>query len=119
MSTPEFMQDPDRSKPGHEVSFNVPPRMIYEGKNFRAEIISKGDDLIYQFFKVKHGDFRGFLAEIIEAHFGNTASFSAATVPELKSLGVRAKGVTNNPFFNLNHYTSGFLGLVDDCLGEV
>ncbi len=119
MSTPDFMQDPEVSKPGHEVSFNLPPRMVYEGKNFKAEIVSRGDDLIYQFFRVRHTDFRRLLAEIIEEHFGNTTSFSAATVPELKSLGVLAKGVTNNPFFNLDHYTSGFLGLVDDCLSEV
>jgi hypothetical protein len=92
--------------------------MIYEGQNFKAEIVSRGDDLIYQFFRVRHKDFRGLLAEIIEAHFGNTNSFSAATVPELKSLGVHARGVTNNPFFNLDHFTSAFLGLVDDCLGE-
>lgn len=119
MSTLEFMEDPDRSKPGHEVAFNVPPRMVYEGRNFRVEIVSRGDDLIYQFFGVRHPDFRNFLAEIIESHFGNTNSFSAASVPELKSLGVRAKAVTNNPFFNLMHYTSGFLGFVDDCLSEV
>jgi hypothetical protein len=119
MSTPDFMEDPDCSKPGHEVAFNVPPRMMYQGRNFKADIVSSGDDLIYQFFRVKHSDFRKLLAEIIESHFGNTNSFSAATVPELKSLGVRAKGVTSNPFFNLEHYTSGFLDLVDNCLSEV
>jgi hypothetical protein len=112
------MQDPDRSKPGHEVLFNVPPRMTYKGDHCKVEIVRKGDDLIYQFFRVKHPDFRSFLAEIIESHFGNTNVFSAATVPELKSLGVRAKGVLNSPLFNFNHYTSDFLNLVDSCLGE-
>ena len=119
METPDFMQDPDRSKSGHEVAFNLPPRAMYEGRNFRAEIVSKGDDLIYQFFRVKHSDFRNFLAEIIESHFGNTDSFSAASVPELKSLGVRAKRVADSPFFSYRHYTSDFLGLVDSCLEEV
>ena len=119
MSTPDFMQDPDRSKPGHEVAFNIPPRMEYEGENFRAEIVHKGDDLIYQFFRVRHPDFRSLLAEVIESHFGSTNAFTAASVPELKSLGVRAKGVTDNTFFNLDHFTSSFLGLVDSCLGEL
>jgi hypothetical protein len=113
------MEDPDRSKPGHEVPFSVPPRMAYEGVNFKAEIVTKGDDLIYQFFRVRHPDFRNLLAEVIEAHFGNTDAFSAASVPELKSLGVRAKGVLKNPFFSLSHYTASFLGFVDNCLSEV
>lgn len=112
------MKDPKRSQPGHEVPVSVPPRMEYLGENFKAEIVRKGDDLIYQFFRVRHSDFRGFLAEIIESHFGTTNSFSAASVPELKSLGVRAKGVLDSPFFNLAHYTSSFLDLVDSCLSE-
>lgn len=119
MSTPKFMEDPDCSKPGHEVAFNVPPRMEYRGQYFRAEIVHKDTDLIYQFFQVRHPDFRSLLAEIIESHFGNTNAFSAATVPELKSLGVRARGVTDHTFFSLDHYTSDFLGLVDSCLGEL
>ena len=119
MSNPEFMQDPERSKPGHEVAFNVPPRARYEGRNFRAEIVTKGDDLIYQFFKVRHPDFRSFLAEIIESHFGTTRAFSAASVPELASLGVRAKKVVDSPMFNYRHYTENFLDLVDQCLSEV
>ena len=116
MHAPEFMQDPARSEAGHEVKFDVPPRALYRGKNFRAEIVHKGEDLIYQFFDVKHADFRTLLAEIIEAHFGSTRAFSAAYTPEVESLGVRAKGVTAEPFFNYGHFTSGFLGLVDRCL---
>jgi hypothetical protein len=118
MSAPDFMQDPDRSKPGHEVKFSVPPRAEYRGKCFRATIVRKNDDLIYQFFNVRHPDFRSFLAEIIEAHFGKTEAFSAAIVPELESLGVRAKEVCDQPFFNYGHYTEKFLGLVDNCLQE-
>jgi len=118
MSTPEFMQDPERSKPGHEVSFNLPPRMTYKGSNCKVEIVRKGDDIIYQFFKVKHPDFRSLLAEIIESHFGSTNTFAAASVPELKSLGVIAKGVLASPLFNFSHYTSEFLSLVDSCLEE-
>ena len=118
MNSPDFMQDPDRSKPGHEVKISVPPRAEYRGKYFRATIVRKNDDFIYQFFNVRHPDFRNFLAEIIEAHFGKTESFSAAVVPELESLGVRAKNVCDSPFFNYPHYTERFLGLVDKCLQE-
>ena len=119
MSTPKFMQDPEVSSSGHEVGFVPHPRAEYRGENFKAEIVSKGDDLIYQFFGVKHDDFRNLLSEIIESHFGSTDKFSAAYVPELKSLGVRAKGVAGSSFFNYDHYTSGFLGLVDRVLSEV
>ena len=80
MATPKFMKDLERSKPGHEVAFNVPPRMEYQGEYFRAEIVHKAPDLIYQFFQVRHPDFRSLLAEVVESHFGNTQAFSAATV---------------------------------------
>lgn len=116
MLTPDFMKDPNRSKAGHEVGIATPPRAEYRGKNFRAQIVSKDGDLIFQFFGVQHGDFRNFLAEIIEEHFGSTDAFSAEYVPEVQSLGVRAKGVTESPFFNYDHYTVDFLGLVDRCL---
>jgi hypothetical protein len=118
MTAPAFMADPRRSESGHEVRFSVPERAFYEGKKFRAEIVSRGDDLIYQFFNVRHPDFRTLLAEIIEAHFGKTDGFSAAFVPELESLGVRAKGVCDNPFFDYSFYTEKFLDLVDRCLQE-
>lgn len=116
--TPDFMKDPARSEPGHELKVTVPPRAEYRGKRFRAVIVSKGDDLIYQFFNVRHADFQALLAEIIEAHFGKTDDFSAAYVPEFESLAVRAKGVCDTPFFNYLHYTEKFLGLVDRCLQE-
>ena len=115
---PAFMHDPARSEAGHEVKFSVPPRAEYYGKKFRAVIVLKNDDLIYQFFNVKHADFRNLLAEIIEAHFGKTDDFSASYVPELESLGVRAKKVCDSPFFDYAHYTEKFLGLVDSCLQE-
>lgn len=117
--TPDFMKNPAKSEAGHEVQFSIPPRATYYGKNFKAEIVLRGDDLIYQFFKVKHQDFSTLLAEVIEEHFGRTDSFSAAYVPELESLGVRAKGVCDAPFFDYRHYTEKFLGLVDRCLQEV
>jgi len=119
MSTPAFMEDPDKSVQGHEVNIVPHPRAEYRGNNFRVEIVAKGDDLIYQFFDVKKPDFRDFLAEIIESHFGGTTQFSAAYVPEVESLGVLAKGVVGSPFFNYDHYTVGFLNLVDVCLGEL
>ena len=120
MSTaPAFMEDPDKSESGHEVGVVPHPRAEYRGKNFRAEIVSKGDDLIYQFFRVKKPDFRGLLAEVIESHFGGTTQFSAAYVPEVESLGVLAKGVAGSPFFSYDHYTVHFLDLVDTCLGEL
>lgn len=118
-TNPDFMRDPGCSKSGHEVVFNTPHRAIYEGRNFRAEIVTKGDDLIYQFFKIKHPDFRSFLAEIVESHFGSTNAFSAAGVPELESIGVLARKVIDAPFFNYLHYTEDFLDLVDTCIGEV
>ena len=90
---------------------------MYGPASFNGHI-STTYTLIYQFFKVNHADFRNFLAEIVETHFGNTSAFSAATVPELKSLGVRAKKVVDAPLFDYKHYTSDFLGLVDSCLEE-
>jgi hypothetical protein len=116
---PEFMRDPTRRDARYDVGFSIPPRAEYRAKNFRAEIVRRGDDLIYQFFNVRHPDFQGLLAEIIEAHFGKTDAFSAAFVPELNSLGVRAKGVCDDMFFNYAHYTEKFLELVDNCLQEV
>jgi hypothetical protein len=113
-----FMHDPARSEAGHEVKIATPPRAEFRGDNFRAQIVSKDSDLIYQFFGVLHADFRNFLAEIIESHFGSTDAFSAEYIPEVQSLGVRAKGVTELPFFNYDHYTVDFLGLVDRCLQE-
>ena len=116
--TPAFMADPSRTTVNEAELISVPPRAEYRGKKFRAEIIRKGDDLIYQFFKVRHSDFQTLLAEIIEVHFGKTDDFSAAHVPELESLAIRAKGVCGSPFFNYLHYTEKFLGLVDRCLQE-
>jgi hypothetical protein len=118
MHTPDFMKDPDRSAPGHEVKLDTPPRAEYRGTHFRAEIVAKNGDLIYQFFDVKNADFRSFLAEIVESHFGSTEAFSADYIPEVQSHGLRAKGVTDSPFFSYDHYTSDFLGLVDRCLQE-
>jgi hypothetical protein len=116
--TPAFMDDPRRVTSNDVEQITVPPRAEYRGKKFRAEIVRKGDDLIYQFFRYRHPDFQGLLAAIIEAHFGKTDNFSAAFVPELESLAVRAKGVCDLPFFNYSHYTEKFLDLVDGCLQE-
>jgi hypothetical protein len=115
---PTFMEDPERSKPGHEVKVSLPPRAEYRGKKFKAVIVVKNDDLIYQFFNVRHKDFQTLLAEIIEAHFGKTDDFSASYVPEFESLAVRAKKVCESPFFNYSHYTEKFLDLVDRCLDQ-
>jgi len=119
MTTPEFMKDSKKSSPGHEIGVVPVPRAGFRGENFRAEIVAKGDDLIYQFFDVRNDDFRNLLAEVIEAHFGSTDKFSASYIPEVKSMGVHANGVVGSPFFNYDHYTKDFLELVDTVLGEV
>ena len=116
---PGFMKDPARSEAGQEIPIRADERAEYRGRYYRAQVVVKeNDDIIYQFFDYKVPDFRNFLAEIIEAHFGSTSAFSAAYIPDLESLGVRAQNVRSHPFFSWEHYAKDFLDLVDGCIGE-
>lgn len=110
---------PDYSKEDIGLGGMLPPKMGYDGRNFAASIILRGDeDVIYQ-FEVKHSDFRTLLAAVIENHFGDTEGFKFDTIPEIpNAFGLLAKGVRSKPFFNGKHYTEDFLALLDDVLDE-
>jgi len=118
-NVPDFMSNPNKFLGGQEVGVSFPTRGEYKGKNFRAEIVLKDEDIIYQLFDFRVKDMRNLMAEVIESHFGSTESFRAAEIPELDSLGIIAKKVRSYPLFNFKHYTEDFLSLTDKVLGEL
>lgn len=105
-----------------EQSFQLqPPKHdTVEKKNFMAVISDgKGDDIIFQFFKVKIQDFDGLLAEVIEDHFGSTNSFALEYVQELDMYGLLAKDIKSNALFNKKFHIDSFLDILDSTISEL
>jgi len=116
---PALMLSKEDVEKFNSTEFSTAPRFGYDGKNFEAVIVYRGDgDIIYQLFKVRHGDFRQLLAEVVEAHFSSTDDFAVDFMKEVLSWGLIARGVRTRPLFNEQHYTGKFLDLLDQVLEE-
>lgn len=104
--------------------FSVEPRDEFELNHVDMQVVYRHNgDVIYQVFPHQGdthwpslADARQFLAEVIEAHFGDTRRFSASYVPEVSSWGILAKGLKNIPTFNREFHVDAFVQLVDDAV---
>jgi hypothetical protein len=123
---PDWANDPKLALTEKDVEkfnsteFSMPERMEFSGNVLKeATIVLRGEgDIIYQFFGVKHPDFKGFLAEVVDEHFGSTDDFRVDYIQELKSWSLLAKDVRTRPLFNFKHYTEDFMWLLDAALEE-
>lgn len=130
---PEWANDPKNMlsvedvEKFNEASLAIPPRMEYRGRNFFADIVTRGEsDLIYH-FQTETPEFPDILAEVVDVHFGGTDRHRLDAPPELmdpkrprlRYYGLLGKGVRLGPMFNRDHHTSTFLELLDDSIDEL
>jgi len=88
--------------------------------NFNCLVVDgKGDDIIFQFFKVQVDEFEEITAEVIEEHYGDTDGFAIEFVPELKMYGLLYKDAKSNPLFSKEFHVYDFLELLSNTITEI
>ena len=103
-----------------------PPREEIDLAALRAEVVLRGDDLIFQLFPKEGFSFpsdrataRTFLALALEKHFGSTDSFEGAYTGELDSWALKAKGLHAWPTFTPEYHIYGFVQFLSDAVEEL
>ena len=104
-----------------EEELGIEPREEVELAHGRAVAVFRDSgDVIFQFFPDRtwppQAEARQFLAEVIEAHFGDTERFSASYVPELDSWAVKASQLANIVSYDKVFHVDAFIQLVDDTV---
>ncbi len=100
----------------------VEPRESVQCKHVDVTVVMKDDGtIIFQIFPKSRKwpspeAARDFLAEVIEAHYGDTDRFSADYVHELKSWAIRAVGLPSLINYDKAFHIDGFIALVDDSV---
>jgi hypothetical protein len=120
-SDPKLVLSKEDVEKFNKAELGIPPRLQFEGKVLKADIVFRKDsDIIFHFQGIRNKDFRQILAEVLDAHFGSTDAFKFDPVPELPdTFGLLAKGVRLNPLFSLKFYVEDFLWLLDRTLVEL
>ncbi len=103
-----------------------PPREEIDTDFLRVEVVFReNDDVIFQLFpktKAFPKDSRlarTFLAEALEAHFGDTTDFEGGYTPELESWAIKAKGLQQHVSYAPEHHIHGFVQLLAAALAEL
>lgn len=102
-----------------QITIQPPERAEFKGKKLSAQIVKKGDDVIFQLFMPRFPKFfPALLAETVEGHFGSTDDFKLDHVAELNSYALLAKGILARPTVRVDYVTTEFLNLLDEVLNS-
>jgi hypothetical protein len=105
-----------------------PPREEFVFEHLDVTVVYRTEadkDIIFQvfpktrFFPRDPSLARTLLAEVIEAHFGDTSNFEAGYTPELKSWAIKAKSLQKLLSFDPEYHVRGFVQLLHDTLLEL
>lgn len=110
--TPEWLSESkDKfSSMGDIQLADRPPMDEFEYDSFTANVLHKGDDLIYNVYVNEKYDLsREVLAKAIEAHFGSTDTFSADFEEPANLWSFICRGCKTHPLFDEDRYTESFL----------
>lgn len=100
------------------IKIETDPRHSYVGSNLSAEIVERGNDLIYHMGN-PHEDFRQVLIEVVHDFFADAETFGIDYIPEVDNFSLYALNAKLNPMADPIVRAKKFLDLLDNTLGAL